>query len=42
MVRILKNIAGCKVNMHGTITAAMFERPGYLEEYISFGTLARK
>ena len=36
MVRILKNIAGCKVNMHGTITAAMFERPGYLEEYISF------
>ena len=34
--RILKNIAGCQVNMHGTITRPMLERPGYLEEYISF------
>src|SRR5262249_51749421 len=34
--RILKNIAGCQLNMHGTITAPMLERPGYLEEFISF------
>jgi MoaA/NifB/PqqE/SkfB family radical SAM enzyme len=34
--RILKNIAGCRVNMHGTITRPMLERPGYIEEYISF------
>jgi sulfatase maturation enzyme AslB (radical SAM superfamily) len=34
--RILKNIAGCQVNMHGTITRPMLERAGYLEEYISF------
>jgi len=34
--RILKNIAGCQVNMHGTITRPMLERPGYIEEYISF------
>jgi MoaA/NifB/PqqE/SkfB family radical SAM enzyme len=34
--RILKNIAGCQVNMHGTITQPMLERPSYLEEFISF------
>jgi sulfatase maturation enzyme AslB (radical SAM superfamily) len=34
--RILKNIAGCEVNMHGTITRPMLERRDYLEEYISF------
>ena len=34
--RILRNIAGCQVNMHGTITRPMLERPGYLDEYISF------
>jgi sulfatase maturation enzyme AslB (radical SAM superfamily) len=34
--RILKNIAGCHVNMHGTITRPMLERSGYIEEYISF------
>jgi len=34
--RILKNIAGCQVNMHGTITRPMLERPDYLDEYISF------
>jgi MoaA/NifB/PqqE/SkfB family radical SAM enzyme len=34
--RILKNIAGCQVNMHGTITRPMLERPEYVEEYISF------
>jgi organic radical activating enzyme len=34
--RILKNIAGCRVNIHWTITRPMLRRPGYLEEYISF------
>jgi organic radical activating enzyme len=34
--RILKNIAGCHVNMHGTITGPMLERSGYIEEFISF------
>jgi len=34
--RILKNIGGCEVNMHGTITRPMLERHGYIEEYISF------
>jgi sulfatase maturation enzyme AslB (radical SAM superfamily) len=34
--RILKNLAGREVNIHWTITRPMMERPGYLEEYISF------
>jgi MoaA/NifB/PqqE/SkfB family radical SAM enzyme len=34
--RILENIAGCKVNVHWTITAQMLARPGYLEEYARF------
>ncbi len=34
--RILKNIAGCHVNMHGTITRPMLERSDYIEEYIAF------
>ncbi len=34
--RILKNIEGCRVNIHGTITRPMLERPGYLGEYIAF------
>lgn len=34
--RILKNIAGRKVNIHWVITHPMLEHPGYLEEYISF------
>ncbi|MGH7837919.1 MAG: radical SAM protein, partial [Candidatus Binataceae bacterium] len=34
--RILKNIAGCEVNIHWTITHPMLARPGYLEEYVSF------
>jgi len=34
--RILKNIAGCDVNVHWTITRPMLARPGYLEEYVSF------
>jgi MoaA/NifB/PqqE/SkfB family radical SAM enzyme len=34
--RILRNIAGCTVNIHGTITGPMLERAGYIDEYISF------
>jgi MoaA/NifB/PqqE/SkfB family radical SAM enzyme len=34
--RILKNISGCQVNMHGTITRPMLERRDYLDEYIGF------
>ena len=34
--RILRNIEGCKVNIHWTITAPMLRRPGYLEEYLAF------
>ena len=34
--RILKNILGCSINVHWVITSAMLERPGYLEDYVSF------
>jgi MoaA/NifB/PqqE/SkfB family radical SAM enzyme len=34
--RILANIAGCRVNVHWTITAPMLERDGYMEEYVRF------
>lgn len=34
--RILKNIAGRKVNVHWVITRPMLQRPGYFEEYVSF------
>jgi len=34
--RILKNIAGRKVNVHWTITRAMLSRPTYLQEYVEF------
>src|SRR5437588_2448092 len=34
--RILKNIEGCRVNIHGTITRPRLERPRYLEEYVGF------
>jgi sulfatase maturation enzyme AslB (radical SAM superfamily) len=34
--RILKNISGCQVNIHGTITRPMLQRAGYIEQYISF------
>ncbi|HEY6268967.1 MAG TPA: radical SAM protein [Candidatus Acidoferrum sp.] len=34
--RILKNIEGREVNVHWVITRPMLERPGYLEEYVSF------
>jgi organic radical activating enzyme len=33
--RVLRNITGCHVNIHWTITAAMCRR-GYLEEFLSF------
>lgn len=34
--RILRNIDGCEVNIHWTITRPMLERAGYLEEYVAF------
>jgi len=34
--RILKNVAGCDVNIHWTITRPMLARAGYLEEYVAF------
>ena len=34
--RILKNMSGCRVNVHWTITRPMLERPGYIEEYLAF------
>jgi len=34
--RILKNIAGLQVNIHLTITRAMVQDVGYLEEYFAF------
>lgn len=34
--RILKNIAGCKVNIHWVIAHPMLERRGYLEDYVAF------
>ena len=32
--RILSNLAGRRVNIHWTITAQMFARPSYFEEYV--------
>lgn len=34
--KILKNIAGRKVNIHWVITRPMLARAGYLEEYVAF------
>jgi MoaA/NifB/PqqE/SkfB family radical SAM enzyme len=34
--RILKNISGRVINAHWVITRPMLQRPGYLEEYVSF------
>jgi hypothetical protein len=34
--RIIRNIQGCTVNIHWTITRAMLCRSGYLEEYLRF------
>ena len=39
--RILKNIAGCKINAHWVITRPMLQRAGYLEEYVNFWSPAR-
>lgn len=36
--RILKNIAGHKVNVHCTITAQMMQRRGYLQDFLEFWT----
>lgn len=36
--RILKNIDGAKVTIHCTITSQIAERPGYLDEFLSFWT----
>ena len=34
--KILRNIAGCEVNVHWTITRPMVQRPGYVEEFLGF------
>jgi MoaA/NifB/PqqE/SkfB family radical SAM enzyme len=34
--RILKNIAGCEITVHCTVTRQMLARPGYLEEFVDF------
>jgi len=39
--RILKNIAGCKVTIHCTVTGQMMQRPSYVEEFVRFWS-ARK
>lgn len=36
--RILESIAGCRINVHCTITGQMMKRPGYLEEFLQFWT----
>jgi MoaA/NifB/PqqE/SkfB family radical SAM enzyme len=36
--RILRNIEGCNVNIHLTVTRPMMERDGYLDEYMKFWT----
>lgn len=34
--RILKNIQGAKVTIHCTVTSQIADRPGYLDEFLSF------
>jgi MoaA/NifB/PqqE/SkfB family radical SAM enzyme len=34
--RILKNVAGCEVTIHCTITGQMMDRPDYLEDFVRF------
>ena len=34
--RILKNIQGCQVNIHWTITRPMLQRTSYINEYLAF------
>jgi MoaA/NifB/PqqE/SkfB family radical SAM enzyme len=36
--RILKSIAGHRITVHCTVTAQMVDRPGYLDEFLSFWT----
>ncbi len=36
--KILSQLDGREVNIHWTITRQMFQRPGYLEEYVKFWT----
>lgn len=36
--RILKNIDGCRVTIHCTVTRQMTTRPGYLDEFLAFWT----
>jgi MoaA/NifB/PqqE/SkfB family radical SAM enzyme len=36
--RILKNISGARVTIHCTITSQIADRPGYLDEFLSFWT----
>jgi MoaA/NifB/PqqE/SkfB family radical SAM enzyme len=33
--RILRNIEGCKITVHCTVTRQMLARPGYLEEFVA-------
>ena len=40
--RILKNIAGCPVLIHCTITGPMMKRDGYLEEFLAFWSPRRE
>jgi len=40
--RILENIREREVNIHWTITGPMAQRPGYLEEYVSFWSARRE
>lgn len=36
--KILRNIAGQKITIHGTITGQMMKQPGYLREFLEFWT----
>ena len=36
--RILKNIDGCRVTIHTTVTRQMTARPGYFDEFLAFWT----
>ncbi len=36
--RVLKNIAGCSITIHCTITGQMMKRPGYLQAFLEFWT----
>ena len=36
--RVLKNIAGCSITIHCTVTGQMMKRPGYLQAFLEFWT----